>query len=112
MRSDQVAKGVIIQMLKTSEDRNGTTCLSNLLGCLAVLTEKINYYFCIQQCWEGFPVASPLAAVMSGARTEAARDNCSSGVLVGLSGRKLSLKYRLVSRWAGERRGGLYKRKE
>lgn len=111
MRSDRIAKGMIVQILKTFKDRNGRTCLSNLFGCLAVLMEKINY-FCIQQCWEGFSVASPLAAVMSGARTTAAGDNCSSGVLLGFSGRKLSLKYRLVSRWAGERRGRLYRRKE
>lgn len=108
MRSDWVAKGLTIQVLKTSKDRDGTACLGSLLCCLAVLMEKRNTYFCTEQGWEGFPVASPLAAVVSGARTEAEGDiffSCS--VLLGLSVRKLSLKHRLASRWTGEGRGGL-----
>lgn len=111
MRSDQVAKGFVIQVLKTSEDRDGTTCLGSLLcwpGCPH--GEKIH----TEQGWERCPVASSLAAVVSGSRIEAEREiffSCSV-LLLGLSVRKLSLKHRLASRWAGEGRGGLYGRKE
>lgn len=81
---------------------------------LSVLMEKRNTDFCTEQGWEGFPVASPLAAVVSGARTEAEGEilfSCSV-LLLGLSVRKLSLKHRLASRQAREGRGGLYRRKE
>lgn len=36
---------------------------------LAVLVETRGIHFCIEQGWEGFPVASPVTAVVSGART-------------------------------------------
>lgn len=53
---------------------------------LPVLMQKRNTCFCFEQGWEGFPVASPLATVVSGARTEAEEEiffNCSN-VLLGL----------------------------
>lgn len=37
---------------------------------LPVLMQRRNAYFCFKQGWEGFPVTSPLATVVSGARTE------------------------------------------
>lgn len=77
MRSEWVAKGLILQILKNSTDRDDTTCQGSLLHHLTVLMEKINAYFCIEQGqeWtEGFPVVSPLAAVLSGARTGAEGD--------------------------------------
>lgn len=81
---------------------------------LSVLMENRNTDFCTEQGWEGFPVASALAAVVSGARTEAEGEIffSSSVLLLGLSVRKLSLKHRRASREAREGRGGLYRRKE
>lgn len=53
---------------------------------LLVLRQKRNTCFCFEQGWEGFPVASPLATVVSGARMEAEEEilfSCSD-VLLGL----------------------------
>jgi len=71
MRSDWIAKGLIISVLKTSKDGDGTTCLGRPYSTwLSSWTKEITY-FCMEKGWEWFPVASHLAAVMSGARTEA-----------------------------------------
>lgn len=83
MRSEQVTKGLIIQILKNSEDRYGMTYLASLLYRPACPHAEKK---CFKQGWEEFPVASPLATVVSRARTEAEGEiffSCSA-ILLGL----------------------------
>lgn len=45
MRSEQVARGFIIQILKTSEDKNGTTYLASLVHWPACPHAEEKYLF-------------------------------------------------------------------